>query len=45
VRADGFLDPATRQRAPAPHEGDTVIVLSTAADLAADSALRRPGWR
>ena len=29
VRADGLLDPATRQVAPAPHEGDTVILLST----------------
>jgi hypothetical protein len=28
VRADGTLDPATRQRAPAPHEGDTLVILS-----------------
>jgi NhaP-type Na+/H+ or K+/H+ antiporter len=45
VRADGFLEPATRQRAPAPREGDTVILLSTTDELAADSALRHPGWR
>jgi NhaP-type Na+/H+ or K+/H+ antiporter len=32
VRADGLLDPATQQRAPAPHQGDTIIVLSTAGD-------------
>jgi NhaP-type Na+/H+ or K+/H+ antiporter len=31
VRADGLLDPATRQRAPAPHDGDTMVLLTTAA--------------
>ena len=30
VRADGRLDPVTRQRTPAAHEGDTVVLLSTA---------------
>jgi hypothetical protein len=29
VRADGTLEPATRQRAPVPGDGDTLILLST----------------
>ena len=48
MRADGLLDPATRQRVPAPHEGDIVILLSTAtedvaADLTAGRLDARPG--
>jgi hypothetical protein len=30
VHPDGRLEPATRRRMPAPHEGDTVVLLSTA---------------
>ncbi|HEY1641637.1 MAG TPA: cation:proton antiporter [Streptosporangiaceae bacterium] len=30
VHPDGLLEPATRRRMPAPHEGDTVVLLSTA---------------
>jgi NhaP-type Na+/H+ or K+/H+ antiporter len=30
VHPDGRLEPATRRRMPAPHEGDTIVLLSTA---------------